>query len=190
MAEPGVRSGPGSTIQATARFRDQIPKLLERLGAVSLLDAPCGDFNWMRHVDLGPVRYIGADVVPELVAANREQFERRGRKFIRLDISRDRLPCVDVILCRDCLVHMAFADIAATFANFRRSGSTYLLTTHFTGPRDNRDIETGGWRPLNLERPPLGLKPPLQLIDEHCEEGRGAYRDKHLALWKIRDLPG
>lgn len=143
----------------------------------------------MRHVDLGTIRYVGADVVPEIIAANRQGFATRTRTFLCLDISRDRLPRVDVILCRDCLVHMAFADIAATFANFRRSGSTYLLTTTFTGPRDNRDIATGAWRPLNLERPPFDLPPPLRLIDEHCQEGGGAYRDKHLGLWKIGDLP-
>lgn len=183
------RSGPGSTVASTARFRDRIPKLLRKLGAASLLDAPCGDFNWMRHVNLSPVRYVGADIVPDLIAANRQRFASRTRTFLCLDISHDRLPRVDVILCRDCLVHMSFTDIAATFANFRRSGSTYLLTTHFTGPRDNLEIATGGWRPLNLQRPPFDLPPPLWLINEHCREAGGCYSDKHLGLWKIKDLP-
>ena len=45
----------------------------------SLLDAPCGDFNWMRHVPLGGVSYTGADVVPELIARNRRDYGRDGR---------------------------------------------------------------------------------------------------------------
>ena len=52
------RSGPGSSLVQTATIRRDIPALLASLGIRSFLDAPCGDFNWMRHVDLGVERYI------------------------------------------------------------------------------------------------------------------------------------
>jgi hypothetical protein len=38
-----------------------------------LLDIPCGDFNWMKLLNLG-VDYIGADIVGELIAENRRRF--------------------------------------------------------------------------------------------------------------------
>jgi hypothetical protein len=43
-----------------------------------------------------------------------------GREFLHLDITTDRLPKVDAILCRDCLVHCSFRQIAAAVRNFRR----------------------------------------------------------------------
>jgi hypothetical protein len=45
--------------------------VLHDLGAQSLLDAGCGDFNWMRTVDLPGIKYIGVDVVSDLIERNR-----------------------------------------------------------------------------------------------------------------------
>jgi len=38
-------SGPGSSLKSTAKLRRELPKLLREIGARTLLDAPCGDFN-------------------------------------------------------------------------------------------------------------------------------------------------
>src|SRR5436190_12979436 len=104
-ADPESVSGRGSTLARTEVIRQELPNVLESVGAKSLLDAPCGDFNWMRYVDLGEIEYIGADVVPELITRNRQTFERDGRSFFVLDVTSDPLPEVDVIMCRDCLMH-------------------------------------------------------------------------------------
>lgn len=58
------RSGDGSTLAYTARLREQLPLLISRYRVRSMLDLPCGDFNWFRHVELpASVDYIGADIV-------------------------------------------------------------------------------------------------------------------------------
>src|SRR5688500_14681641 len=125
-------SGRGSTVARTEVIRRELASLLEELGARSLFDAACGDFNWMQHVALPGVDYMGADVVPELVACNRSLYEGGQRSFVVLDITRDQLPAVDVILCRDCLIHLSNADINNAIANFKRSKSTFLLATTHT----------------------------------------------------------
>jgi len=43
-------SGNGSSLAATANLRQELPPLLAGLNVTSLLDAPCGDFNWMKEV--------------------------------------------------------------------------------------------------------------------------------------------
>ena len=43
--DPESVSGPGSGLLRTEAFRDHIAGLLSDLGAKSLLDAGCGDFN-------------------------------------------------------------------------------------------------------------------------------------------------
>ena len=73
----------------------------------------------------------------------------------------------------------------AALRNFQRSRSSYLLTTTFTGRQHNITIETGRWRPINLEAPPFSLLSPIEIINEHCTQGGGQYSDKSLALWKL-----
>ena len=89
-------------------------------------------------------------------------------------------------------MHLSYAETWRALHNFRRSGATWLLTTTFSDRRDNQDIKTGDWRPINLERAPYGFPPAAEVIDEHCDEVDevlGAFPDKVLGLWRLADLP-
>lgn len=186
----GSVSGLGSEDLATAAIRDALPPLLQRLGARSLLDAPCGDAGWISRMKLD-LDYAGVDIVPSLIQANNQRVARGeliGR-FLVADITRDALPHADVILCRDCLVHLSFDNIARAAANFRASGARFLLATTFPEWDANRDCEDGDWRALNMTKPPFGWPAPRELIDERCEEGGGGWRDKSLGLWRLDELP-
>jgi SAM-dependent methyltransferase len=179
-------SGLGSEIDATAVLRAELPVLLRRLGVRSLLDAPCGDGGWLASADLG-VRVTGVDVVPDLIAA----LQRRGdvnRDYLLADITRDPLPRADAILCRDCLVHFSFANIARAVENFRRSGASWLITTTFAEWQTNLDCEDGDWRALNFERAPFAWGAPAELLNENCMEAGGGWRDKSLGVWRLADI--
>jgi len=183
-------SGLGSEDPATEAIREELPSLLQRLGARSLLDAPCGDAGWIGSVVLG-CDYTGIDIVPALIEANRRRVaagELSGR-FLVADITRDALPRADVILCRDCLVHLSFANIARAVARFADSGARFLLVTTFPEWDANRDCEDGDWRALNMERAPFNWPAPHALINERCEEGDGGWRDKSIGLWRLDELP-
>lgn len=67
-------SGPGSNLTQTAVLRRELPRLLRRIGAKSMLDAPCGDWFWMRHVDLSGIEYLGADIAAAMVDSCRARF--------------------------------------------------------------------------------------------------------------------
>ena len=86
-------------------------------------------------------------------------------------------------------MHLSFVDIIRALSNIKRSGITYLLTTTFPDCDRNEDTVTGDWRVLNLERPPFSFPAPLQLVNEKCTEGGGAFRDKSLGLWLVQALP-
>jgi hypothetical protein len=181
-------SGTGSDLFQTRVIAREIPTLCAGLGVATLLDVPCGDFYWMSHVRLGGVDYTGADIVDELVLANQKRYGREGVRFRTLNLIRDTLPRVDLILCRDCLVHLSFADVFTALGRICESGSLYLLTTTFPDRTDNDDIAMGDWRPLNLERAPFALPPALRVINEGCTEGDGFYCDKSLGLWRLADV--
>lgn len=179
--------GLGSSLTLTVEVRRQLPKLIEELSVRSLLDAPCGDFYWMKLISSGIERYIGADVLPGLITQNRLQFSGPSRRFIVLDIQKDSIPQVDLIFCRDCLVHFCHEDALRALHNFKRSGSTYLLTTTFPDRKTNTDIITGDYQNLNLELAPFYLPSPIRIIDE-CSSEEGDL-DKSLGLWKLADIP-
>jgi glycosyltransferase involved in cell wall biosynthesis len=180
-------SGHGSSTDATRFVRSALHELLRELGVKSMIDIPCGDFNWMRLLDL-PVDYLGADIVPQLIEKNKKNHARPGRAFQLLDITKDPLPRADLVFSRDLLVHLSERDIRSALENIINSGARYLVTTTFTSRDRNVAIETGQWRPLNLQRPPFLFPPPTRLINERCEEGDGLWADKCLGVWSVSEL--
>lgn len=183
-------SGPGSTEARGRDFQDDVIALMDQWSVRSVVDVPCGDFNWMRHVlALRDLAYTGIDIVPMLVAENARRYTTKHRRFICDDMTRAPLPHADLIICRDGLVHLSFTDARAALRNFRQSGSRYLLATTFIDRSSNTDIRAGAWRPLNMEAPPFNFARPLTLVDERCMHSEGIYRDKRLALWELGTLP-
>ena len=182
-------SGLGSEIDATAVLRTELPRLLETLAVTSLLDAPCGDAGWIHAADLR-MPFTGVDIVPALIARLKARVaagEMKGEYHLA-DITCDPLPRCDAILCRDCLVHLSFANIERAVANFRASGATWLITTTFPDWQTNRDCEDGDWRALNFERAPFDWGPPVELLNENCTEAGGGWRDKSLGVWRFSDI--
>lgn len=179
-------SGPGSDLVQTAVISKAIPELIARHGITSLLDAPCGDFFWMRNVVLD-CKYIGADIVKELVEKDQAEFGSETRSFVCADIVNGELPIADIIFCRDCLVHLTYEQALKAIANFKRSGAKYLLTTTFPKHR-NQDLGSLLWRPLNLQEGPFNFPAPVELINENCTENNGRYSDKSLGFWKFSDI--
>jgi glycosyltransferase involved in cell wall biosynthesis len=182
------RSGAGSDLSQTEVIRSEIPSILRKYGIRAALDAPCGDWYWMQHVDLGIDRYIGVDIVDALIEKNRTLFGRDGVEFASVDLSKDELPSVDLIFSRDCLVHLSYADALKILRNFKASGARYLLTTTFTDRDSNEDLGEGFWRPLNMQLAPFNFPAPLELVNEKCTEGGNAFGDKSIGLWRFDDL--
>lgn len=176
-------SGTGSSLKATDHLRVQLPALLMKHNIKSMLDLPSGDFNWMRSIDLQRITYTGADIVPEIVERN-QKYSDAQRRFVVLNLIEDNLPACDLILVRDCLVHLPFEQALKAVENIKRSPIQYLLVTHFPGSA-NSDIPMGQWRPLDLCSKPFSFPAPLDVISENLP---GKYKNKTLALWRVKDL--
>ena len=182
-------SGAGSTRFQTRVIRQKLPELFRELGVRSVLDIPCGDFHWMRDVDLSDIHYTGADLVDDMVRKNQRLFGSPLRAFERINLITDPLPAADLVFCRDCLVHLPYEDALAAIETIRKSKCQWLLTTTFTRTSPNTDLDAAGWRALNLTLAPFNLPQPMILIAEKCTEAGGLAGDKSLGLWRIADLP-
>jgi hypothetical protein len=177
---PETVSGAGSTLESTAGFRVGLSDCLASgiFGREpTILDAPCGDFNWFREVR-GYGRYVGMDIVEEMVAENTRRHGSDTVRFLAGDITRDALPAADVMLCRDALIHLPDALVWEALENFLRSGiPALLLTTHGVG--DNAVLATaGGYRPINFGLAPFAFPAPLLQIPDDL----GSHQ-KHVCLW-------
>lgn len=181
-------SGPGSDLSQTQVIRAELPKLFKKFNIKSFIDAPCGDFFWMQYVDIGDIKYIGVDIVNEIIRRNAKKFGSKTRKFAYKNIIHDKLPAADLILIRDCWVHLSSKDVFSCVNNLKKSKIKYVLTTSFTDMFSNSELENI-WRPINLEHPPFNFPKPIEIINEGCTEDNGIYKDKSLVLWEISSLP-
>lgn len=178
------KSGTGSNLEQTSQLMNELPEFFKKYKIKSMLDIPCGDFYWMQRIDLSGIKYIGADIVDEIINNCSQQYPF---DFKMMDIINSDLPKVDLILCRDCLVHLPYSEIQKALNNIKKSGSKYLLTTSFP-KHDNVDIPIGHWRPLNLQANPFDFGEPIFVINENCTENDGVYNDKSMCLWLIKDI--
>jgi hypothetical protein len=178
------RSGGGSNLYATEKIRKAIPGLLLTYGVRSVLDIPCGDFFWFKEMDLHLESYMGGDIVAPLIAEIARKYTASTRSFRVMDLTRDALPDCDLILVRDCFIHLSFEATFAALRNITRSKIRYLLTTHFADVSANLDIETGSFHTVNLCSPPFNFPPALELIDDYAN----GQMPHQLGLWRVDDL--
>ncbi|MER9216833.1 class I SAM-dependent methyltransferase [Mesorhizobium sp. M0663] len=183
-----VPSGPGSSLEATMIIREKLSILIEELNLKSMVDAPCGDGTWIFDVSKNLEVYNGFDIVPEIIAINREKGFPPSHTFDVADITRDLLPAADAILCRDCLVHLPFEMALKALRRFCESGCNYLMLTTFHETTLNREAPVGGWRPLNLLLSPFNLPSAFAVLRERVPDMDDPYNDKSLGVWNVEDI--
>lgn len=171
--------GPGSTLKYTENIRSELIPLVEKFNIKSILDLPCGDFSWMSTVDFpDDVTYIGGDIVEFMIEENQKNYQ--GKNFQVIDLSKDALPSVDLLICRDCLLHLSFSDIQSVFDNISRSNIKYVLTSNWFEEYDNfQDIETGKVRCLNFLDIPYNFPQPIYSIVDYIP----GYPKREMLLW-------
>ena len=168
-------SGPGSTLYYTENLRKELPKLITDFNINSVLDAPCGDFNWMKVLlPVLNVNYIGADIVQDLVDSHNSNYKNEVIQFLKLNLITDNLPYADLLICRDCLLHLSNEDIQSILTNFVNSKISYLLITTYKNKNNfqNKNIKSTYWHTVPAREIDLFLYPfnfptnPLARIDD------------------------
>jgi hypothetical protein len=159
-----------------------IARLFRRRHIATLLDAPCGDFNWMAEVVPHLENYYGVDIVPELIRENQTRHQRKQIHFQCANLATDPLPRTDLVLCRDCFIHLSTNLIWLSLCNFKKTGTRYLLLSNQNEDITYRDIVPGSCRPINFHKPPFNFPKPLEVI---LEDAQGT---RQLCLWELDKL--
>ncbi|NCO03732.1 MAG: class I SAM-dependent methyltransferase [Alphaproteobacteria bacterium] len=181
-------SGQGSDLSETQVLLDILPALLEKYKIQTIIDLPCGDYNWMQHLNYDFKSYIGIDIVEDIINKNNVRFGNDKKLFLKKDCLRDDLGDADLLLCRDLLIHFSQKDVYQFFENLKQSNIRYLLTTHFIGEK-NKNIVTGQWHPINLTEKPYCFPEPKELLFEKTKMFNGKYaQTKTMALWELSEI--
>ncbi len=191
------RSGQGSAQWFTKRLAEGLPQALRKLGVSCLLDLPCGDFNWMKTVDLTGIEYIGGDIVPDLVESNRAKHGSPTRRFMMLDIAADALPLADMVFVRDCFIHFSNELVFESLRNIARSDIRYMCLSTLSRKRYpsllNVDLERAQhgvnfeYRPIQFEAPPYFFPEPIFEIEDGFE-GSGAHWISTMSVWEVSTI--
>lgn len=171
--------GPGSTIEYTTNLRLHLGTTLEKHNIASMLDVPCGDYSWMSITNLPSITtYIGGDIVEFLINENIQKYPKVNFKTI--DLTLDKLPDVDLLFCRDCLLHLSFDNINKVFDNISRSNIKYILMSCWFDDAENyKDIETGNSRYINFLESPFNFEKPVDTITDYVD----GFPKREMMLW-------
>tara|TARA_B100001059_G_scaffold214334_1_gene230993 strand:- start:753 stop:1532 length:780 start_codon:yes stop_codon:yes gene_type:complete len=168
-------SGLGSEHKNTINIKKEIINIINYYKVKSILDAPCGDFNWIKDILNDDLNYLGGDIVKNLIHENLQKSKKKNITFKELDITSDTLPNVDLMLCRDCLIHLSYKKINLFFQNFKKSNIKFLLLTSYKLKDQqikiiNSDIPDGEFREIDMSEPPFLLPEPVKKILDKDEQ--------------------
>jgi len=105
-------SGPGSLHAVNRPFIDFLTNFIHNNDVHSIVDFGCGDWQYMKSVDLSGVRYLGLDVVDDVLSMVRKRHGRSNISFARTPENLADIPEGDLIIFKDVLIHLGNSYVA------------------------------------------------------------------------------
>jgi len=162
--------GQGSTLAHTAVMRAELQKLLWKYGIRRVNDCGCGDFHWVKTLQMSGITYRGYDIIDR---------KRRNFPFEVKDVVTEALAPCDLVICKDVFIHWTNEMGMAALANFRKC-ATYLFAETTPGINNTKRMTApGSFSPVNLVELPFNLGPPMEIIPD--SQFRRIY-----GWWKIK----
>ena len=200
----GSRSGPGSDPEHTVSYVRFVGRWLEcHPECRRIVELGCGDWVTTRLIPLGPQHsYLGLDIVPEIIASNRENFQSPNVRFECSDFLSNTPPGGDLLLIKDVLQHLSnrsvheflqkilpqfrYAIITNDIRKYKEQRLLGILVFRRDLQQPNMDAPDGGSRPLKLDESPFCLTAIQRLrypVVLRKEPPRVVY-EKDILVWR------
>lgn len=173
----GNGSGGGSSLEASKQYVQFLKKFLKRYQIKRIVDVGCGDWQFMRYVDLTGIDYTGVDAAKTVITANERAFGSANIRFAHFEGNYSVVPPADLLLCKDVLQHLDTESVCS-LAKSLIPRFRYSLVTNDVPKRSllgkmidklkyknllevyglNKEIDNGDYRLLDLRMPPYLLK--------------------------------
>ncbi len=167
-------SGSGSADPSVLEYARTIRGFIASHNITTVVDLGCGDFRVGNQIQTPGVRYIGVDIVRDLVERNQALYGTDNRTFRCIDICKDELPRGELCLIRQVLQHLSNEEIKQILQNVR-AFRYVIVTEHYLPTRMavvyNRDKPHGADTRLcdrsgvYLDRPPFSIPVKQVLLD-------------------------
>jgi len=136
---------------------------------VTVCDLGCGDFNVGVALVKYTKKYIGVDIVGNLIEHNKGKFKEENLEFHCLDIAVDDLPTGDCTIVRQVLQHLSNTEVQQV--SRKLTDFKYVILTEHLPEGDfvpNADIISGQGIRLKKQSGLNVLAPPFnfQVIEE------------------------
>jgi len=151
---PETDCGPGSRMERTDNVRRILPVWIERYQIKSLVDAGAGDLNWIKTVPMEGVHYQPFDIVVRNTAVN------------PIDITVQKLPLCDAILCRHVLNHLVEEQVLAALALMKRVTRYLIATTTPSTVSKPRTAPFGSFYHYDLRVEPFNMGEPVEVVED------------------------
>lgn len=155
-------SGPGSLLHNNDNLIKNLPIFFKNHNIGSIIDVPCGDFNFMRKIisQNDKINYLGLDISENAIKMCKK-YESQNIKFKVYDITNPeiKLNDVDLIICKDLLLHLSFSDIKNVLKNIENSNCKYFACSRYNnGNIINKDQNSGlGCRIVEITKEPFNF---------------------------------
>lgn len=151
-------SGPGSSVQHTGDYRSFLHRLLQSRQVKRLLDVGCGLWEYMQHVNLAGIDYLGIDPVVSVIKRNKALNLPPNIQF-QCGVIDDvpDLASYDMAIVKDVFQHLPNQLIIEMLEKLKVIPVLVVTNDLLKGPNINCDL--GGFRKINLEAPPFSVVP-------------------------------
>lgn len=134
------RSGPGSEGEHAKQKTQIVSDIIEGYGIKSILDIGCGDVFWMRDLFDKVTKYVGVDIVPQVIEDNKTKFPEQ--EFFCKDMTTEKDLAefdnqYDLILALDVFHHLMHEEIESLVRflclKLTHTDSLFLVKSHPEG---------------------------------------------------------
>jgi 2-polyprenyl-3-methyl-5-hydroxy-6-metoxy-1,4-benzoquinol methylase len=102
----------------------------------NVVDLGCGDFNVGSQVRKQCGNYIACDIVPKLIAFNKNKFKELNVDFRVLDLTIDELPNGEIVFIRQVLQHLSNNQIKMVLPKITEKFKYLVLSEHLSNELD------------------------------------------------------
>jgi SAM-dependent methyltransferase len=154
-------SGAGSLLKTTMLYRHFLEQFMKDADVHSVVDAGCGDWEFSQAIDWKGIDYKGYDIVPSVIEGDTKKYAKPNIHFFVANVVDEDLPPADLLIVKHVLQHLPTAAVQKLLAKQLPKYKHTLLVNSVesrTLSAPNTDVEPGGYRPLDVTKPPFNVR--------------------------------